>query len=121
VAAVGVAVTVAPPRPTYEQRDVPARPVVYGLAGLFGIIAVSAALVGGLFAFWGPPVPTMTPRPPLAANVPRLEKHEGEERAALEAAASARLEGYAWADKAADTARIPIERAMELQVRQGWP
>lgn len=106
---------------TFEQSDVPALPVVYGLAGLLGMIGISAALVAGLFAFWGTPAPTMTPRPLLGADVPRLERHEGDALAALRAVASARLEGYAWADKSANTARIPIERAMELQVLRGWP
>jgi hypothetical protein len=41
-------------------------------------------------------------------------------RAAVESAAAATLTGYAWVDRSAGTARIPIERAMELLAKQGW-
>jgi hypothetical protein len=120
MAAMGILLSRAAHKPTYERRDAPARAIVYGLAGLFGVIALSAAAVAGLFALWGSPTPTMTPRAPLAKNVPRLEIQEGENRASLEAIALARLKGYAWADRDAGLVRIPIERAMELQVEQGW-
>jgi hypothetical protein len=105
-------------RTAYERRDVSPRAVVFGVLGLFGMIAVAALVVAGLFQFW----PAAPPAPP-GPNVPppRLEGHEGEDRPALEAAAQAKLQGYGWTDRAAGRARIPIERAMELQVQQGWP
>jgi hypothetical protein len=105
-------------RPTYERRDVPARGVVFGVLGLFGIIAVSALVVAGLFALW----PAAPPAPVRRTNVPapRLELQEGQDRPALDAAARAKLQGYGWTDRAGGRAHIPIERAMTLQVQQGW-
>jgi hypothetical protein len=105
-------------RQAYERRDVSPRVVAFGVLSLFGIIAVAALVVAGLFQLWpaAPPAPT---KPNVPA--PRLESHEGEDRAALEAAAQAKLQGYGWTDRAAGRAHIPIERAMELQVQQGWP
>jgi hypothetical protein len=104
--------------PRYEPRDAEPRAAAFGVLGLFGLIAVAALVVGGLFGFWpvAPPSPVKPDVPP-----PRLESHEGEDRAGLEAAAQARLHGYAWIDRAAGRARIPIERAMALQAQQGWP
>jgi hypothetical protein len=104
--------------PRYEPRDVPPRGVVLGMLGLFGVIAVAALVVAGLFQLspTAPPAPSKPNVPP-----PRLESHEGEDRPALEAAAQAKLQCYGWTDRAAGKAHIPIERAMELQVQQGWP
>jgi hypothetical protein len=111
----------APRKVLYERRDVAAWPVAWGMAGLFLAIGLSAAFVTGLFALFGqpPPVPSaarITPSP-----APRLELKEGEDRAALDVAARAKLTGYAWIDRDARKVRIPIERAMELQAKQGWP
>jgi hypothetical protein len=104
--------------PRYEPRDVPPRGVVLGLLGLFGLIAVAALVVAGLFQLW-----PAAPPAPAAPNVPapRLESHEGQDRPAIDAAAQAKLQGYGWTDRANGRAHIPIERAMELQVQQGWP
>jgi hypothetical protein len=105
-------------RPAYERRDVEPRAVIFGVLSLFGMIGMAAAVVAGLFHLWpvAPPTPARPPVPP-----PRLESHEGEDRPALEAAAQAKLRGYGWTDRAAGRARVPIERAMELQAQQGWP
>jgi hypothetical protein len=92
--------------------------VAFGVAGLFGIIAVACLVVAGLFQIW-PAAPPMPAKPDVPA--PRLEDHEGEDRSAIDAAAQAKLEGYGWTDRAAGRAHIPIDRAMELQVQQGWP
>jgi hypothetical protein len=105
-------------RSRYEPRDVDPRGVIYGVLGLFGLIAVAAFVVAGLFQLW-PAAPPLPARPDVPA--PRLESHEGEDRLALETAAQAKLQGYGWTDRAAGRAHIPIERAMELQVQRGWP
>jgi hypothetical protein len=113
--------TAAPRKVSHERRDVPARPVALGLAGLFVTIGISAALVSGLFALFGGVREGAPTAQPTSASAPRLELKEGEDRAALDAAANAKLTGYAWVDRAAGKVRIPIERAMELQAQQGWP
>lgn len=104
--------------PRYEPRDVPPRGAVFGVLGLFGLIAVAAIVVAVLFQLL-PAAPPAPPKPSVPA--PRLESQEGQDRPAIDAAAQAKLEGYGWTDRAAGKAHIPIERAMELQVQQGWP
>ena len=104
--------------PRYEPRDIPPRAAVLSVAGLFGLIALAALVVAGLFQLWpaAPPVPA---RPNVPA--PRLEAQEGQGRPAIDAAAEEKLKGYGWTDRAAGRAHIPIDRAMELLVQQGWP
>jgi hypothetical protein len=104
--------------PRYEPRDVPPRGAVFGVLGLFGLIAVAAIVVAVLFQIW-PAAPTAPAKPNVPA--PRLESQEGQDRPAIDDAARQHLEGYGWTDRAAGKAHIPIDRAMELQVQQGWP
>jgi len=109
-------------RTRYDPRDVRPRHVLLGVAGLFAIIAVSAVIVAGVVALL--PSDRTAPRSPNAARPwpgPPLEAQEGEGRAALEAAARQRLEAYGWIDASKRRARIPIERAMQLLARHGWP
>ena len=107
--------------PGYERRDLRPRGVLLSMAGLFAGIAVSAAVVAILFAIFPRPRPG---EPIVAAQSPSpkgppLEIKDGAGRAAIDAAAQGKLRGYARID---DThARIPIERAMQLQVQLGWP
>ena len=103
--------------PRYEPRDIPARAAVYSVGGLFGLIALAAIVVAVLFQIWpaAPPAPA-TPNVPA----PRLESQEGQDRPAIDDAARKKLEGYGWSDRAAGKAHIPIDRAMELLVQQGW-
>jgi hypothetical protein len=109
----------------FEPRDVPPRGVAYAVVGLIAGIAVSAALVGGLFVVLqrteatppAPPLEAAHPPPPP----PRLEIAPATDRAAVEAAAQHLLQGYAWTDRAGGRARIPIERAMQILAAGGWP
>jgi hypothetical protein len=113
--------TAALHEPGYERRDLPPRGVILSMAGLFAGIAVSAAIVFLLFALFPRPQPretTVSAQSPLPKGPP-LEIKDGEGRAAIDAAALSKLQGYAQVDGA--HARIPIQRAMQLQVQLGWP
>jgi hypothetical protein len=107
--------------PGYERRDLRPRGVILSMAGLFAGIAVSAAIVAILFALFPRPhpgAPVSAAQSPVPKGPP-LEIKDGAGRAAIDAAAQSKLRGYARID---DThARIPIERAMQLQVQLGWP
>jgi len=111
--------------PAYEIRDIAPRYVGMSAAILFVGLGVSIGLVAGLFAaldrFNRQPPATAMETAPLAPPLPRLEIDGRADRAAVEADAQRKLDGYAWADPAADTARIPIERAMQLLAAHGWP
>lgn len=115
----------APRTARYERRDVRPRYVIYATVTLFGGTALSVALVVGLLQLFQAQLPRSPGASPAVRQVerggPKLELKEGEDRPAIEAAANAKLHGYAWTDRAGGTVRVPIERAMDLLARQGWP
>jgi hypothetical protein len=110
-----------PRHPGFETRDVKGRTVAWGIGILFVALAVSVAAIGGLLAHWDasglPVLPSgfgLTPATPL-------EVSGGDDRRAVEEKALAQLQGYGWSDQAAGTAHIPIDRAMEITAKRGWP
>jgi hypothetical protein len=107
----------------YEARDVAPRHIIYAAGALFIGIAGSAALVGGLLATFDHrgPATTALEVTSLAPPFPRLEIDGRADRAAVEADAARKLDGYAWVDRTRTTARIPIARAMQLLAARGWP
>ncbi|MGH7899256.1 MAG: hypothetical protein ACREQQ_14975 [Candidatus Binatia bacterium] len=52
---------------------------------------------------------------------PRLQVIEPEDLAVVLAEEDELLDGYGWVDKEKGTVRIPIERAMELVIKEGLP
>lgn len=112
-------------RKGFEPRDVPPRGVVYAALGLFAGIAVSAGFVAGLIALLPslrePASPTSIEAARQGPPEPRLEISPPTDRMAVEAAARSRLDGYGWTDRAAGRAHIPIDRAMDILARRGWP
>ncbi|WP_027133219.1 hypothetical protein [Geminicoccus roseus] len=117
----------APPPPgrRHEQSDVAPRNVLVVTGLLLAGILAAILLVGGLFvllqAVKRPPAHTALEAVDLVPPAPRLEVSPAGDRQAIEAAAGRLLEGYAWTDRAQGRVRIPIERAMEMVARQGWP
>ncbi|MCO6187782.1 hypothetical protein [Rhizobium sp. L1K21] len=110
--------------PDYEARDASTRSVLLVGAGLIAGILVSFGVVAGIVALLGgwKPTPAMLDAPSWqSAAFPHLQVRPGKEGAALRRRNAARLEGLGWADEAAGRVHIPIERAMELIAREGWP
>jgi hypothetical protein len=108
----------------YEPRDASSRLVVYSVLALFAGIALSAVIVAGVLWLLMPGPMVNVPLQPPAAQLPpppRLEISPEADGLEIEAKAKAMLRGYAWSDKAKGRARVPIERAMELLQKQGWP
>jgi hypothetical protein len=112
-------------KPAYEPDNASAWIGGGALAGLLGLAALAVAIVLGLFVAFRSqevrPRTTALERTPIVRQGPRLEARPQQDRAALEAAAQARIETYGWADRGKGLARIPIERAMALQAGKGWP
>jgi hypothetical protein len=107
----------------YETRDVAPRPVILSGIGLLVGTAICSLLVIGLLTLLPaserpakPPLETVSQEPPP----PRLEIDGRVNLTAVESAATAKLTGYAWVDRSAGIARIPIARAMDIVARQGW-
>jgi hypothetical protein len=113
------------PDTAFERQDAPARGVAYAILGLFAGIAISGIFVGALLYSFEPAAPKETGAAikgeALAPNAPRLEVSPGTDAARVEAQAQHMLDDYAWVDRSAGLARIPIGRAMELTAKQGWP
>ncbi len=111
--------------PGHETRDLPPGAILVALGGIFVLIAVTgigvAVLLHNLERRAEPAGLTAFPAAAEARTGPPLEVDPAAERVALEARARARLQGYAWTDRDAGLARIPIERAMALLVARGWP
>ncbi|MCL4767680.1 MAG: hypothetical protein KJZ80_15750 [Hyphomicrobiaceae bacterium] len=107
----------------FEPRDVPAPGVALAVLGILVSIGLAAAFVAAVLAWFPESLSQATPLETIreAPPKPRLEVSPRASGAAVQAAARARLEGYAWTDREAGRARIPIERAMKLLTGHGWP
>jgi len=112
-------------KPGHERSDAPPKWVALGLAGFLMLVGFGALVALGVGAGFEArrPAPRHSAFDLAAATpaAPRLAVDARADRQAIEQQAEAHLTGYAWADKAAGVARIPIDRAMALQAAQGWP
>lgn len=87
-------------------------------AGFFGGFLLVLALSYLLWRVWLSPA-TMTPTAGPIPPPPRLQAHPTADLAAERSHQEAHLHGYAWVDRDAGVARIPITRAMQLLVARG--
>lgn len=110
----------------HEGSDI-ATPWVFLAAILFVLTVAAFALIPLLFigpvrqgdAYSGRHATDL--RRDLLRPGPALESDPQAALAAYQARERAKLEGYAWVDRNAGVARIPVSRAMEILVTQGWP
>lgn len=88
------------------------RTALIGVAAL--LLTLGLGYVYWLALFPPPPaIPSAIPPPP------RLQTRAPQDLARLRAAQAARLDRYAWVDRSAGVAQVPVERAMELLAQQG--
>jgi hypothetical protein len=100
---------------------------VTGVAILAGI-AVILAVVYGMFQYLAHHPVIVSPGSPLAETSqqqfpppPRIEVQPAKELRDLRSYEEHILSTYGWVDKNAGIVRIPISRAMELQLERGFP
>ena len=113
----------------HETQDVSISAIVkFGVGLAVGAAVVSLAMWGLLRYFEESQEKREEPVPPMvAANLkrtprdPRLEPNPLAPRLAMRAREKELLGSYAWVDRGAGMARIPIDRAMELLVERGLP
>ncbi|MDG3439418.1 hypothetical protein [Nitrospirillum amazonense] len=111
----------APETRAPEARDMSPRVVLWSAAVLVASVAVALGIVAGLVHLLGHGRgPTPVTAPPPVAGVP-LDEVPYLGGAQVRARAKADLTRYGWADRDAGRATIPIDRAMDLLARKGWP
>ena len=101
-----------------------------GLTGLvLGVgIAIVLFLVYGIFQFLVHHPVVIAPTSPLAETdqqqfpvTPRIEEYPATKLKELHSQEDHILSTYDWADKSTGVVRIPLDRAMELQLKRGFP
>ena len=100
---------------------------VTGLVLAIGI-AIILVLVWGIFQYLAHHPTVVSPSNPLAETdrpqfppTPRIEEHPAIELYDLHTQEDHILSTYGWIDKNAGIVRVPIDRAMELQLERGFP
>jgi hypothetical protein len=115
------------PATHHEAGDPSVRPILWTLAGL----AIGVALVGlavyGIFWYLADhpaavpvPNPMAETEPEQIPPAPRVEEHPAIEIQQLHSQEDRLLSTYGWSDKQHGIVRVPIDRAMELQLQQGF-
>jgi hypothetical protein len=115
--------------PVARGRDVNIRAVFqFGFWLAAGVVAVTLAMLGLYRLLEKKDRASDTPLSPIvAANLartppePRLEPYPLAPGQRLRAEEDAALTSYAWVDKQAGVARIPIDRAIEILAARGLP
>jgi len=101
-----------------------------GLTGLALAVGVAIVLflVYGMFQYLVHHPVVIVPASPMAETdqqqfpaVPRIEEHPATELEELHLREDRILSTYGWADKNTRVVRIPIDQAMELQLKRGFP
>jgi len=108
--------------PTHELLDIKPKVAAAFALGLMLMLAVVLATSILLFGYF---VPHSGAMPNFATEVqsfpePRLQISPGQDLETLNEANRQKLESYGWVDRSTGVARIPIERAMDIVVDQGW-
>jgi len=114
-----------PKVPGYEEVDIsPSGVGIVAAMLVLGLIfcSIMAALYFQALAVWTRRAegPVLSPLPTAARQFPppRLQVRPPEDLAALRRREETLLTGYGWADRAQGEVRIPIDRAMDLLVKQ---
>lgn len=103
----------------HEPPGVATRKVVGVVLTLGTAAAVALVLLWLALAYWVMPHHAqLKTRPAVLPPAPRLQPHPDNDLAALREEKRALLDGYEWMDKSHRFARIPIERAMQIYVRE---
>jgi hypothetical protein len=99
------------PEPLHEPTTIAAGPVNRVLL-VAVLLLLAALLLSGVY--WRHLFPKGAPPPAIIPPEPRLQTQAPQDLARLRAEQQAQLGRYAWIDRRAGVAQIPIERAMAL-------
>ena len=120
--------TPSPEATGHETKDASILGIVLTGLGLAIGAAIALSIVYGIFQFLSTqPVTTAPPNPMAETSVqqfppaPRVEEHPAVEIQELHAKEDSLLSTYGWTDKMAGVVRIPIDRAIDLELQRGFP
>src|ERR1700676_4921835 len=112
--------------PGYETRDANVRGVFSFLVVLGLALVFIALLCWGLFKYFSAGQATRAPASPFSETRqlptgPQLQVNPRQDLLRFRAEQEHSLESYTWENRGDGTVRVPIERAMELLLKQGLP
>jgi len=120
--------TPSPEARGHEVKDASILGIVLTGLGLAIGAAIALSIVYGIFQFLSTQQVTSAPPNPMAETnlqqfppAPRIEEHPAVELQELHAKEDRLLSSYGWTDKMAGVVRIPIDRAIDLQMQRGFP
>jgi hypothetical protein len=112
----------------HETKDASIRGIVLTGVGLAIGAAIALSIVYGIFRFLSTQQLTTAPPNSMAETnlqqfppAPRIEEHPAVELQELHAKEDSLLSSYGWTDKMAGVVRIPIDRAIDLELQRGFP
>ena len=111
----------------HEGRDADIRPIVLTGIGLALTVVVVGFIVYGTFRYLAAHPVTSAQSNPMTVfdsqipPAPRIEEHPAIEIQQLHVQEDQTLSTYGWMDKSKGVVRIPLDRAMELQMQRGFP
>lgn len=112
----------------HETHDASIRAIVVTGAGVAIGTALVFLFVYFIFQYLAEHPVTTAPFNPMAETdrqqlppLPRIEEHPAMELKDLHSFEDKLLTTYGWADKNTGVVRIPIDRAMDLQLQRGFP
>jgi hypothetical protein len=112
----------------HETQDADVRAIAWTLAGLATGAVLVGFLVYGIFHYLAdhplteaPPDPMAEASGPQIPPAPRVNDHPATELQDLHAREEQILSSYGWTDRQKGVVRIPIDRAMDLQLQRGFP
>ena len=112
----------------HEHSDVNVRTLLSFAAALLVLVAISAALMYGLFVVLekqaegrDPQVSPFAVAPGQAPQGPRLLTNEPANLRQFRQEEAGKLEGYGWMNQGSGIARVPIDQAKKIVVEHGLP
>jgi len=111
----------------HEERDAGVRPIVLTGMGLALVLMIVGLIVYGVFRYLTVRSASGLQSHPMAVfdsqipPAPRIEEHPAMGLEQLHAQEEQTLSTYGWVDKSKGMVRIPLQRAMELQMERGFP
>ena len=112
--------------PGYETRDANVRGVIGFLVVLSLVLVFTAIVCWGMFKYFSASQANRAPASPFSdtrqlPTGPQLQVNPREDLLRFRAEQEHALESYSWENRDDGTVRVPIERAMEMLLKQGLP